>query len=65
MSLKLYTFLNLTNKFHLYNNLKDKIVKSYHTFQDDAIEDGDYEEPSNRRYNLEYDLIRDGVVELI
>ena len=39
--------------------------KSYHTFQDDAIEDGDYEETSNRRYNLEYDLIRDGVVELI
>ena len=34
------------------------------TFQDE-IEDGDYEEPSNRRYNLEYDLIRDGVVELI
>jgi len=32
---------------------------------DDAIEDGDYEESSNRRYNLEYDLIRDGVVELI
>jgi len=32
---------------------------------DDADFDGDYEGASNRRYNLEYDLIRDGVVELI
>ena len=39
-----------------------------HTFQDDIDDadfDGDYEGASNRRYNLEYDLIRDGVVELI
>ena len=42
-----------------------KIDKNYRTFQDDSIEDGDYEKPSNRRYNLEYDLIRDGVVEMI
>ena len=44
------------------------MYKYHNTFQDDSLYDGNYdvlEGNDDSGYKLEYDLIRDGVVELI